>query len=470
MQTFEYTDINLYDKEHKDFCDGLEHCKTNEGKTQFLDGLFNYLKRLKLDKALVRGHRQISTKNFVGVIKYKKFQLDILPKLLKKSEGDDYYKTILPNLMFMLSYVKKLDIKTTSTGKISESKNPFLEILIREYAQSLFNCLKRLTPKKYIKEEDNLNYLKGKLKFNEQIKFNCANKAKFYCEYDEFSENNILNQLFVYVSTCLYNVSKDGKNKKILKQIIDYFCDIKLVKFDKYKVQKIRLSKTQQMFEKPFNLAKMFVENSSVDISKNKINNITLLWDMNILFEEFIFQCLKRHTGLDPHYQKGRALLIETEGRHKYGRTFVDMYIEKDGKKIILDTKYKLNSGKNNDFENTDVYQVMTYCLIHKSNKAVLIYPIEGVNGVNGVNVSENGASEIASSTKYFLNTDYADKNKAELCENFEKDYDDAPKIISIKLDLKKELNSSTAKEIAKGIEKILFPETSSKVISNKSI
>lgn len=450
MQTFEYTDINLYDREHEDFCDGLEHCKTDEEKTQFLDGLFNYLKRLKLDKALVRGHRQISTKNFVGVIKYKKFQLDILPKLLRKSEDEDVYKTVLPSLLFMLSYTKNLNIDTTNTGKLSESKNPFLEILIREFVQSLFNCLKRLTPKKYIKEEDNLNFLRGKLKFNENIRYNCANKAKFYCEFDEFSENNLLNQLFLYVSTCLYNVSRDSKNKKILKLITDYFCDIKFVHFDRYKIKKIRLSKNQQMFEKSFNLAKMFVENSSVDISKNKINNITLLWDMNILFEEFIYECLRRYTKLKPKYQKGRALLIEADSKSKYGRTYVDIYMENENDKIIIDTKYKLNSGENNDFENTDVYQLMTYCLIHNSKKAVFIYPAEN-------NLQENDHISV---TKYFLNTEDADRNRKELCNNFNDETNEkvknAYKILSIRVDLKQKIDKQTAKTIAERIEEII--------------
>ena len=69
----------------------------------------------------------------------------------------------------ILSYTKNLDIKSTNSAKLSKTENPFLEVLIREYAQSLFECLKRLTPKNYIREEDNLNYLKGKLKFTYKI-------------------------------------------------------------------------------------------------------------------------------------------------------------------------------------------------------------------------------------------------------------------------------------------------------------
>ncbi len=275
----------------------------------------------------------------------------------------------------MLSYTKKLDIKTSEDTKLSTAKNPFIEILIREYAKSLFDALKRLTPKRYVREEDNLNYLKGKIKFSKNIKYNCINQAKFYCEFDEFSENNLLNQLFLFVSTCLYNISNDSYNKKTLKFIINYYSDIKLVRFNKFKAEKIKLSRNQELFKKPFNLAKMFVEKTSVDLSKNKFENITLIWDMNKLFEEFVFEIMKKNEaelGWKFTAQKGKRLLAGDDNKKR--NTYVDIFAENDNDKIILDTKYKIFTGTD-DFSNADVFQVSTYCLLHNADKAVLIYP-----------------------------------------------------------------------------------------------
>jgi len=275
----------------------------------------------------------------------------------------------------MLSYTKKIDIKTSNEARLSTAKNPFIEILIREYAKSLFECLKRLTPKKYIREEDNLNYLKGKIKFTENIRYNSSNQAKFYCEYDEFSENNILNELFLFVSTCLYNISNDSYNKKILKFIINYYSDIKLIRFDRFKAEKIKLSRNQELFKKPFNLAKMFVEKTSVDLSKNKFENITLIWDMNKLFEEFVFEIMKKNEtelGWEFAAQKGKRLLVGDDNKKR--NTYVDIFAENGNDKIIMDTKYKIFTGTD-DFSNADVFQVSTYCLLHNTDKAVLIYP-----------------------------------------------------------------------------------------------
>lgn len=349
-----------------------------------LNKLQDYLKCNKLDSALKVTHNGIETSSWVGVIKYKNTHFQILPKLIYTKEYKEDYdektkeetkSNILKNLIFMLSYTKKLDIKTSDTAKLSNSKNPFIEILIREYAKSLFECLKRFTPKKYVREENNLNYLKGKIKFTENIRYNSSNLAKFYCEYDEFSENNILNQLFLFVSTCLYNISNDSYNKKTLKFIINYYSDIKLVRFNRFTAEKINLSRNQKLFKKPFNLAKMFIEKTSVDLSKNKFENITLIWDMNKLFEEFVFEIMKKNEselGWKFTAQKCKKLLIGDENKKR--NTYVDIFAEKDNDKIIIDTKYKIFKGID-DFSNADVFQVSTYCLLHNTNHAILLYP-----------------------------------------------------------------------------------------------
>ena len=343
----------------------------------YLDKLQAYLKCQKLESALKVTRHGIKTKSWVGVIKYKNLHLEILPKLISEDANNDKKiseeerSIILKNLIFMLSYTKNLDIKTNDNAKLSTEKNPFIEILIREFATSLFEALKCLTPKRYVREEENLNYLKGKIKFSENIRYNCTNQAKFYCEYDEFSENNLLNQLFLFVSICLYNISNNNYNKKILKLIINYYSDISFVRFVKCKVRKIKLTRNQELFKKPFNLAKMFVEQTSVDLSKNKFENITLVWDMNKLFEEFIFELIKRKIpDCQVKAQKTKRLLIRNKETRR--DTKVDIFVKNP--KVIIDTKYKKFTDFD-DISSADIYQVTTYCLLHNYNRAILLYP-----------------------------------------------------------------------------------------------
>ena len=397
MKTFEYTSIE-YDKLK-------EECAQFNEKS-FRDGFETYLEKQELKGAITLYNSKLKTNSIVGVIKYKNFQLDILPKLLSHTVSntdengynkfekidDNDLSNIIKNLLFMISKTENLEIKTTDYADISNCENPFFEILIREYSASLFDCLKRLTPRNYVREEDNLNYLKGKLKFTENIRYNCANKAKFYCEYDEFSENNELNRLFLFVSKCLFQLSKNSKNKQILSFIMNYYCDIPFEITDKYKADKIILTRNQKLFEKPFKLAKMFLKHISVDISQNRIENITILWDMNKLFEEFVYQLLKKgQNEFEVNYQKKCCLLKRVGKGKEFRDTYTDIFLERGKEKIVLDTKYKIGS-----FANSDIYQVCTYCLLHSAYNAILFYPLK---------FSKEGNEYFKKGSSYKLNT-----------------------------------------------------------------
>ena len=409
-----------------------EYAEPKKGELRGCDlrGLHNYIKKQGLSQALKITPDGVEATSYVGVIKYKKLHLQILPKLI--CDKDDR-QNILQNLIFMLSYTRKLEIKTSNADKLYASENPFIEILIREYAKSLSECLKRLTPKNYISEEDNLTYLKGKIKFAENIRHNSCNQAKFYCEYDEFSENNALNQFFLFVSECLYSISKDSHNRKILKFIINYYSEVDLVRFDRFSAEKIRLTRNQDLFRKPFMLAKMFVEKTSVDLTKNRFESITLLWDMNKLFEEFVFEIMKEmqeELQCRISAQKPAKLLKEKQNDGNFCKkrdTFVDIMAEKDdGEKIVLDTKYKEFHGFD-DAANSDIFQVSAYCLLHNAKHAVLIYPRWG---------------EDPSLPEYYLNTD-----------------DNAPKIkIGFKtINLKHESLKDSMEQIRQEIQQIFM-------------
>lgn len=329
----------------------------------------------------------IEAQNYVGVIKYKDYQFEILPKLLAKDQKDK--EAILKNLFYMLSYTKKLEIKETDFSKLAKSVNPFLEVLIGNFANSLYDSLLRYIPKNYVLQEENIRHLKGKLKFNEQIKYNTTNKARFYCAYDEFCEDNLLNQTFNYVTLMLSKITTNPANRKRLKQIANIYSEITFTPITAEKIKHLKLRRNQKAFEKPFILAKMFIENSSIEMSSKKFNTIALVWDMNQLFEEFVYMLLKKKyeqieaidESSNVEYQKNEKLIessekylidedgypVLTEEKNRSCKsTFSDIVLNlNDGTKLIVDTKYKNNSGQRADIKNADIYQILAYKEIH---------------------------------------------------------------------------------------------------------
>ena len=119
-----------------------------------------YLRKKKLQNVMSLTPQGIVSKSFVGVIRCGNVQIEILPKIL--SANDDR-REIMENLVYMLSYTRRLDIRTESGARLAACKNPFLEILIYEYASSLFDCLKKQPLRNYVTEETEVNFIKGKL-------------------------------------------------------------------------------------------------------------------------------------------------------------------------------------------------------------------------------------------------------------------------------------------------------------------
>lgn len=340
-----------------------------------------FLKKNHIEDVFNITQTNIQAQNYVGVIKYKNYQFEILPKLLKYKDGAKEQETMLKNLFYMLSYTRKLDIKESDISKLAKNDNPFLEILIGSYANSLYDCLLRFIPKSYTLNDENLSYLKGKLKFNENIKHNSVNKARFYCEFDEFCEDNLLNRMFLFVTTMLLKVTTSKQNKKKLKQLLNIYSEITFEQIIPQKVKNLRLSRGQMTFEKPFLLAKMFIENASIEMSSKKFKALSLIFDMNILFEEFIYELLRKNYDkfdsinepTDIAYQRNKKL-VESSDLYKFDEdgfpvlvkepnrscknTYSDIIINDN---LIIDTKYKYNSGQRGHFNNEDAYQILAY-------------------------------------------------------------------------------------------------------------
>ena len=157
----------------------------------------------------------------------------------------------------------------------------------------------------------------------------------------------------------------------------------------------------------------MFVENSNIDFSKNKFENISLIWDMNKLFEEFIYQVIRQNLSSQLESvtaQKKHKLLKNNDSPKR--DTFVDILIETiNGNKIVLDTKYK-KFTKIDDISNGDIYQVCTYCTLHNIGPkeeisqdknspphAILLYP--RYNSKNAPDILEYRLNSINKNFEY---------------------------------------------------------------------
>lgn len=361
----------------------------SKDEIDYLDKLSGRLIPNKKVFDVTRTH--IRPNSIVGSFSVGNKHIEILPKLLKHGSSDSK-KTIVQNLMHMLSYTHKIEAYDASIANLDSYNDSFLEAYIRIFSVRLLKLLTKQIPRRYIKREENLNYVKGKIYFKEHLKSNYANQAKIYCIYDDFSHDNLISQTFKFVCKQLIHKTSNIDTYKKLKKSLNLLCEVSDRHITNIDVSTIQISRANSEFLYVFNLAKMFLSHMSSTSSNGKNEVSSILFDMNELFEEYVYQLIRRNSdylGINKvHLQKGRRLVqaIRPFGENwKKGSQFnthTDIFIEfKNGKNLIIDTKYKLlDTDKPHwNIKNADVYQILTYKLLHsKGNdfpETALLYP-----------------------------------------------------------------------------------------------
>lgn len=336
------------------------------------------------------GLSSITARNYVGVISFGGHQIEILPKLLGSATNKS---SIIENLTHMLSYVNKLPVFDNELGNLSSSSMDFLDIYIKIFAQKLSISLRKGVPRRYITEEDNLSCIKGKIKIKENIKRNHIQKNKVYCEYDSFSENNILNKAFLSVIHMLLPIVRDESAKVKLKHCLRFLADVDHEDICYHQVKNYQLSRANGHISEVFEMAKFFLKGLRQELSVGSEKVFSIIFDMNELFEEFVYRFMQDNQKslriASVSFQKKRRLISgvtdlmtsETEKRSLMD-TYLDIFVEmEDGRKIIIDTKYKLlneDGSYHYNVKNSDVYQMCTYQRLYGLDtepEVLLLYP-----------------------------------------------------------------------------------------------
>ena len=358
----EYRTTELWDLSSKDI---LEIEKINKlSKTQIFE---------------IKAHNIIKAKQYVWIVKINNKNVQVLPKIF----GNENEK-ILKNLLYMLSYTKKLNIKEANIANMWKIDDLF-EVFVYIFVKELLNILKKDFKKNYNIIEENSNFLKWKLLFSKHIKTNLFNKSKFFVEYEKMDENILLNIFLKAVVEKLLKFTNSKQNYNLLKKCDFILKDIDNKIFRNSKMlNNLNFNRQNKEYKNVFSLWKILYFWNSPDLSGNFDDNFSILFDMNLLFEEFIAEFIKRNKEeIDGNILKVNSQVSNKHvfNEHKF-RLKPDIILDfKDRTKLVIDTKYKkLDKEKNyNWVSSQDIYQMfmygMRYFATFKEKNIILLYP-----------------------------------------------------------------------------------------------
>ena len=306
---------------------------------------------------------KICFKNYAGVLELKSGDfIEVLPKLCFSENKQDECRTIFRN---MIATLKSNYYKAFDNTNINCDKFPLMEIFITVFLNELDNLIRLGVRKNYVKVSENSNFIKGKIKILNNIKYNSTHKERNYIEYSKFIENIPEN---IILKTCLIylqNKTTDIYNKKRINEALFVFDEIRVTYNIANEFNKICLNRLNMYYETPLELAQIFLMGNSFLPQTGKTNLLSLMFPLEKLFEEYVFFNLKKEhkdkfntikAQSNPYY------LIESENKFKLKP---DIVMENDKTIMILDTKWKLldmnsNDGKYN-ISQSDLYQLYAY-------------------------------------------------------------------------------------------------------------
>jgi 5-methylcytosine-specific restriction enzyme subunit McrC len=151
----------------------------------------------------------------------------------------------------------------------------------------------------------------------------------------------------------------------------------------------IPITRLNQRYEPLLNLARLFLENESIQLSSGNFHTFAFALNMNKLFEEFVISFIDRHRHeILPTELQDCELLSQSVGAVRYlAKTSnqqpvfqlkPDLVMRYNGKfPLILDTKYKrLKEGDRRlGVSQSDFYQMYAYAQRYDCPYMLLIYP-----------------------------------------------------------------------------------------------
>ena len=251
----------------------------------------NYCQEKKLFSFTARG---IKAKQFVGVCQVNDKLIEVLPKIFKKGEQDKKKSRQL--FLRLLKLTGILDVEETEIAHLTKEYENILEVLIYLFAKKLLELLQRGVFKSYIDKQENLPYLRGKLNIVQHIKYNSFAKQHLFCEYSEFTENNLMNQIFKSCVRKLLLCTSSSNNFSLLKRIDLILDDVEFIRFRKPAILKrVKFHRLNKAYENLFRLAGIFLFNQGYNLEQNNFKSFSFMFDMNKLFEKSVFVILKKY-------------------------------------------------------------------------------------------------------------------------------------------------------------------------------
>jgi 5-methylcytosine-specific restriction enzyme subunit McrC len=199
----------------------------------------------------------------------------------------------IKNIYYMLSYafttLNQSNFEDVATEEFENMHNLFAAILAKGIGQQLKQGLYR----EYLNKRENMAVMRGKIDMSGTIKNKIARQQILSCEYDDLSENNLLNQILKTTVMILLRLSKvDTEYKDALKKEMLFFSNVDTIEPASIRWSSIRFQRNNQTYRMLVSICQLILEGMLLTTEEGEYKLASFIDEQRMcrLYEKFILE------------------------------------------------------------------------------------------------------------------------------------------------------------------------------------
>lgn len=330
-------------------------------------------------------HNGVRFNEHVGVIQVGDLVIEILPKadrITSGSSGDS--ATWRAILIRMMLEVDAFNIHAPTTSTLSLKANSVLDLLFQLFVSEVEYLLHSGLVKKYRRKEGNVTALKGNLIFGKHIQRNLTHQERFYVGHTVYDPLHKLHAIIYKTIRLLRVINTSADLHSRIGNLLLSFPEIADLAISATAFDTINYNRKTEPYRKCIELARLILLQYHPDVTTGRNHVLALMFDMNLLWERFVYKSLSRHKSPETTITAQSSKPFWKPERGMPSRIRPDIVINQNTEDcVVIDTKWKNLNGSNPSPD--DLRQMYVYHQYFRAKKVALIYPSKAPSRVAGV-------------------------------------------------------------------------------------
>ncbi len=275
---------------------------------------------------------------------------------------------LINNIYHMLAYAFQTLSQENYDDVAVESFEEIYDLLASILSKGIGLQLKQGLYREYMNRQEELPVLRGKINMHGTIKNRLAQERILTCEFDQLSENNLLNQILkTTVMLLLKNGKVKAKYKDDLKKKMLFFSNVDLLEPSSIRWSSIGFQRNNQTYRMLIGICQLIIEGMLIttDAGDYRLASFVDEQRMCRLYEKFILEYYNRHFPELTITASQIPWYVDDGIRTMLPVMQSDIHLQKDNTVLIIDAKYYSHTTQTQYDKHTlhsnNMYQIFTY-------------------------------------------------------------------------------------------------------------